>query len=887
MNGLGIIRGPIQTVRDLCLQIAAILQPRSADADYWGGAPPLLSLYLGRTGYFQVLPAQPVGLRAGQVEAPVIASINPSNAAAVADRVNALRGFYEVGREGLFATRLDAGIRDFLHRTEVAQLATQLLAVALLGIALYAVSFVAGHALYTQRQALAVLSTRGWSGWCLWRLVMAQFGLLVVVALPAGLLLAALTTIVLARWVLAGGGAGLGPAQLLELLPGVAVTLSAGLVLLGMLAALAVQWGLLDVRRRQSRAAGLAWARWHHLDLVLAVLAIPLLAEAQLRGASRTREVSTAAAGDPVGLVLPALALAFLALASLRLLPVFSALVRLGGRDLPARLAGWQLARQPGQHARLALLLSFAVAVGLFSSIYYATEQRNQIDRVAYAAGSDLRAHYESTQQPPDLDGALAGLPGLAGSSRAFRTSVTPGRTTQNATVLGIDPGTFAGNAWWRSDLDAVPLQRLLDPLRQQDPDGLAVPGRPNSLSLWVFSPDLAARVEADLIDSDGQHCRCVLGTLNGSGWRQLSTRVAFATPPRYPLKLRRLEFRYQGSGPSDGRVALSDLAAGQPDGSSPVVEAFTQAHGWWQQTQGTSIQVADLSADSSQARDGRTTSVVDLRLSQGTLIVRPPSSEQPLPALVSGRALGDLGLKVGQTFNLRFDTPTVTIRSVAAVEQFPTLYQQQGPFLILPMESLLARLGKARVRQSWPNELWIRLRGAHEPVAARLRTNPEMIELNDRFGMQAAALSDPIRLALQTTLVVGFAAALAMSVIGFGLHFLVVARSRLSEYAILQANGLPPGLVRRSLGAEQAVLLLYSLAVGTGLGALLAWVMLPTLQVGTSAQQVTPGTLVTVDPATALTATLLVTVAAGLGGLLIGRLGGRVQLMHELRSLA
>ena len=65
----------------------------------------------------------------------------------------------------------------------------------------------------------------------------------------------------------------------------------------------------------------------------------------------------------------------------------------------------------------------------------------------------------------------------------------------------------------------------------------------------------------------------------------------------------------------------------------------------------------------------------------------------------------------------------------------------------------------------------------------------------------------DPLRVALDATLVVGFLAALTLTVVGFGLHFLMAGRLRLGEYAVLRANGLSAAVVGRSLAIEQAVL--------------------------------------------------------------------------------
>src|SRR5205085_1707963 len=132
----------------------------------------------------------------------------------------------------------------------------------------------------------------------------------------------------------------------------------------------------------------------------------------------------------------------------------------------------------------------------------------------------------------------------------------------------------------------------------------------------------------------------------------------------------------------------------------------------------------------------------------------------------------------------------------------------------------------------------------------------------------------------------IGFLAAMALAVIGFVIHFVVVTRGRLSDYAILQANGMSRALIRGSLGAEQQALLLFSVLFGTAIGLLLAWVLLPAIQVGTDLTLLVPATIVTINPLVSGGAVALVALTAVFGGAASSRLAGRFRLMDELRLL-
>src|SRR5262249_38076917 len=92
----------------------------------------------------------------------------------------------------------------------------------------------------------------------------------------------------------------------------------------------------------------------------------------------------------------------------------------------------------------------------------------------------------------------------------------------------------------------------------------------------------------------------------------------------------------------------------------------------------------------------------------------------------------------------------------------------------------------------------------------------------------------------------------MALMMVSVVVHFLVTAQGRLGEYAILRSNGWGRERVLRSLAVEEALLVVFGVAVGalTGLG--LAWALIPALQLGGDLTSVVPPTLLTVDPVVA-----------------------------------
>ena len=652
---------------------------------------------------------------------------------------------------------------------------------------------------------------------------------------------------------------------------------AAGLALLGWQAARATDRGLVDARRQASRPTARAWWRARNLDLLLAAVAAVMLGYSHFAsGGTATADVGT---GDPLSLLLPGLALALLAPASLRLLALAPPIVGGRGRPLTGTLTGWQLRRHADQHVRLAILLAFAIAVVLFASTYAATDRANVTDRTGYQAGADVRALFTITGQPTPT-GTASSLPGVEAATELYRSSGRPGQLGVDATVLGIDGAGVLSAAWRGGVLGSGRLDTLTRLLADRDPDGIVVPGEPQQLSLWVYSSGLDGRLSAGLTDGLGAPFTAVLGDLSFSGWKQLSAPIKVTS---YPLRFRSLSIASTG-GQQSGTLALSDLAAG-----GVVIEKFEQPDGWGRQTAGLDIAVANLPTRPGQARDGRPALGARVDLSGGAMVIRPALGLKPLPALLSASTLEKMGIGLGRPFTLRMESTDVPMTAVGSVDYFPTLYPGIDDFLLVPRLALLDRLTRGGSVNAYANEVWLRVPDATSKVAAQIQDTwrGSLIELVDRRQLETAAIEDPLRQSLHAELLIGFLAALAIVVVAFGLHFLAVTRGRVAEFAILQANGLPWRKVLRGLIAEQLILLAYGLVVGAGMGLLLSWVIVPELHLGTTAGDLTPPTILVIDRVTAVYTAGGLALACVLAGQLAARVGGRFQLVRQLRDLA
>jgi FtsX-like permease family len=883
-----------------CVRVMEVWRARDPSDGWWGpGHVPTASLLVDLDSYAAILK----GL--SQVESSAFATFTPVPTAFrqyqvpdLLDRMRQLRGHYTVARsDTVISTGLDTGLQAYWDRFQGAAFATGLVAAQIVLVALFYLAFASGHVLDQQRPELAVWRSRGWRRRSVWALLMLEMALLALLALPFGIALGAAGAAASVRAVYGELPAEFLLADVEVLWQPALLAAAVGLGVLTVRAAGVSRGGLLQAHRLASRPRLRPWWQWRQLDLLLAVAGVMLLARVPLLS-----QGAAAAGGgpDPAALAAPGAAALLLALPALRLLPPAARLAGLAGRGVGAALATWQLSRRPLQHSLLALLLLLTIALGVFAGAYGTTQRRNALDRVAYATGADVRVQFSADLAMPPAALAAADLRDAEATSLVYRGTGKPGTAPLEPTVLGVEPSSFDRVAWSRPGLNAEPLNRLVGRLHRPGVDELELPGHPLSLGLWVYSPGLDGLVTARIEDAASRPRDLSLGSLDYAGWRYLAAPIeAGGVRPAYPFYLERLAIGLPPGGsaarspyPSAGTVAISDLGETLPGEVQPRVlvhfSDISGQSGWFATRPDSGLSSGDLAADPTVLRDGRPVTLLTADGSAGDVVIRPVPQGLPLPALAPSSTIARLGIGLGLPFVLTIGSAKVPVVIVAAADHVPTLYPEAPQdFLVVDQLPLLAELGHQGEPHAWPNEVWARTTGAAGAAdAATLRRVPGVTTVQDRRQLQAAALADPLGLGLEADLLAGFAVALALAVSAFGLHFLVAVTGRQSEYAILDANGLEPATVRRSLAIEQAVLLGFSMVVGTVLGLVLAWAVLPSLHLDTSLEATVPPTVLTIDArftAGALAAVVVLALAAGWAAT---RLGRRFELMREVRAL-
>jgi ABC-type lipoprotein release transport system permease subunit len=502
----------------LTLRVSGIWMPKDPADAYWYGRsfssdqgpnqPPLFPLLVSNEVFLSQLAGIPnLGMEARwqyylQPEQIHIATLNATLDALgrfSSETSNHLLAITHVSHAEV-GTGVDQLLNGYQQKLNLLSLPLYVVMAQVLGLILFYIAVVAGLLVERQAGEIATLKSRGASGMQVLGVYLAQGAALAVLAALLGPVLAALLTRGLVSWLLPGTS-GLVSASYLGTLtfPASIFGASALAALLGLLAlALAVlraaRLDVLAFRRESARPLRPPlWQRFY-LDVGLAVLCAAGYLELSQFGTAGVRSLLGGnASADPLLLLAPGLLLLAGALLALRFFPLAvrgAARLAARGRGATGLLALIQMARSPLHYARLVLLLTLAMGLGLFTLTFSASLGQSQADRSGYTAGADLRVVESPLNATPtalDQGKQLAALPGVQAISPARRTTATTqGTISASVGVLAIDPASFAGVASWRSDFANQPLVTLLDMFKQHalSSDQLTQPAPP---PLWAL----------------------------------------------------------------------------------------------------------------------------------------------------------------------------------------------------------------------------------------------------------------------------------------------------------------------------------------------------------------------------------------------------------------
>lgn len=679
--------------------------------------------------------------------------------------------------------------------------------------------------------------------------------------------------------------------------------------------------------RQETRTFG------QRMGLDVALLAVTGIALWQLRlyGAPLTRTVQGTLGLDPLLVAAPAIGLIAGGVLALRILPLLAqamewALSR--GRDLMASLGSRQLARRPLRYTRSALLLMLAVSMGVFALSYAATWSGSQRDQAAYQAGADIRiapSRKAGGLATSALPGAYAKLAGVTASSPVER--VTDGITfaaAGSADFLSLDADSAAGIVLLRADEAPSSLAEMFGALRAGRPGPRMATLPPGATSLRVV-PDVvlksyvendfntgeqhlvpiepallaAVRVNASVIIRDGHGLLYRVASDTGS-------RVGPTDPIVLPLPLLDAPVELAGLAISvwipgfgtvaDGVVGVATLSAGN-DPAGPWTDVPLAAVGAWSATsahgldvpteipvnlvRGTTVRLSD--------QGGPETVLFTGEGGAGTQFNFIPSSVATaagsVPVIANRAFLEAAASAPREPIAATVEGRLQTLSVVGVVDSFPTT-DPERPLAILDGRTLgLLRLQGAGGTRN-PDEWWLAAPGGDASALTRaLRAAPfssaSVVSAVDRARSLSA---DPVALGIIGALALGFVATGLFAIVGLTVSAAVSARQRRTEFALLRALGLSGRQLAGSLWLENGTIVAVSLLAGTGLGLLIAWVVLPFVTVTQAAAAPLPPVLVDVPWERIVLLDVVSAMALGIAVVAIGAVLRRIGVGSILR---
>ncbi|WP_282700914.1 ABC transporter permease [Streptomyces sp. CC219B] len=582
---------------------------------------------------------------------------------------------------------------------------------------------------------------------------------------------------------------------------------------------------------------------------------------------------------DPLLVLAPALVLLAGTVLVLRLLPL---LARIGerlmtrGRGLTAAMVGWQFSRRPMRGAGPVLLLVISVALGVTAVGQGASWHRSQTDQADFRVGADLRVLASGGGGVGRTD-VYADLPHVDATAPAVRGTMTLSGS-RTATVMALDTAEATGVMLARSDLtDGPPLAGLAP--RGAPPTGVEIPEGTDRLTLTATlhssTPGSGADVTLTLRDRDGTSYEIPSGRLAADGRpHRLTPELNGA---RGPLALTGLELTTPQpfDRPHRHRLVLGALTATAGDRDAQRLALPTK---WTTAIEAAPLYVPD---DDALATHPRVTSTAPVTMTYSTGY-QPPDMSPPAPplevrlkvtqprppevvAVATDRFLTASGARVGQRVQVPFEGHSVPVRIVRTTDALPTTEAtaQGGGALLVDLravnQALQARYGTGLT----PNEWWLSS-SAPDATAAAARAlpdvDPKQVLVRDET---AAELSDdPFGAAPEAALVAAAAVTVLFASLGFAVSAAGAIRARDGEFAVLRALGTPRRRLVRLIAAEHGVLVGLALLVGTALGAVLTYILVPLVILTGQATRPLPPVLVEL-PLLPLAA-LLTALAAG-----------------------
>lgn len=349
-----------------------------------------------------------------------------------------------------------------------------------LALALLFLGIVVSVLIEWQEEGIVILVSRGASRWQVMMAFVVQGGVISLIALCLGPLLALLIVWCAGHWMLAPAQQGSlnliqsGPGDNLRwLAPYDIVTSLMAFLVIVYATARTLRKNILVFRRESARIIVRPWWQRYYLDFLAIVLALVGYAVASYADTTGQSVQSQIFLTVPLKLITPTFLLVAALLISFRLIPW---LMNLGLRwavrriGAPAMLAFSYLSRSYTQALRLVLLLTITCSFTIFSIVFLSSQQQHTIDLLNYQIGADFSASLNTdsiTSTPQKAQ--FQSIPGITSVTLGYVTSGTfEGAIANSVQIAAVDASTFAQTIIWTNEDSTQSLTSLMALLSKQ-----------------------------------------------------------------------------------------------------------------------------------------------------------------------------------------------------------------------------------------------------------------------------------------------------------------------------------------------------------------------------------------------------------------------------------
>ena len=523
-------------------------------------------------------------------------------------------------------------------------------------------------------------------------------------------------------------------------------------------------------RSSDARPVGAPWFQRFYVDALVVALSGILWWEVGARNSVVRSEREGDISLDLSLLAAPVLIVIASSLVALRLFPMITRVIAgigLRGNSTALGLGLASVARRPFFHGWPMLAFTLAISTGIVAGSVVSTLERSTNEQVFYSTGSDIhvtttgstgQVGREQLQEVRDLESTDVVTP-------ALRTGSSVGTTSTGTlfTLFAIDPVDFQKVAWFRDDFSnsVVPISQIVDRLAVRVlPEPIQLPPDATEMSIWVRNKPVTPNLELWIVLKDGLGDTHTINMgLFEEDWFHTSARLSKFTEPVEIASIQTFINAEDDSAPLTN-LLVDDLVITTSDGTKHLVVDFDLPELWTglptAEGEDTIFTITGEPEGISGVAEG------DVGVGVGNISLGRGSSEgirgiyrravnRPIPIIASQLFLDQSGVGLNRPFMIDVQGGLVPVEVIEAIEYFPTIDPQKGPFAVADIDAIIDFVELRGRKTITPNELFATLAPSelrNKEITKNVRGVFRLARIDSRDQLINSTFTDPVAVA-------------------------------------------------------------------------------------------------------------------------------------------